>query len=83
MVRICALPEAILKHKARTHPQTSFGSAFPPKKTGGNIHPIKWLCLAKSVSHDLHDFSHCSIHVFPQNTVSRWCLSKVTLDQDF
>ena len=32
MVRICALPEASLKHKARTPTQTSFGSAFPPKK---------------------------------------------------
>lgn len=87
MVGIYALPEASLKHKARTPTQTKREDPrFRLKnrwKYSSNQMTLFGTQRGQSVSHDLHDFLHCSMHVFPQNTVSRWCLCKVILDQDF
>ena len=81
---------ARLKHKARTPTQTKREVVLDPRfrlrnrwKYSSNQLTLFGTQRGQSVSHDLHDFLHCSMHVFPQNTVSRWCLSKVTLDQDF
>ena len=73
---------ARLKHKARTPTQTKREVVLDPRfrlrnrwKYSSNQLTLFGTQRRQSVSHDLHDFLHCSMHVFPQNTVSRWCLS--------